>query len=132
MSSPSVLDRVRLRSRILVTFARVQVLLRMRPLPALVEALRASAARRPPGHKPARLGRAVAAALRLGPYQPRCLVKSLVLYRLLLEEGHDAALVIGIPENAESTDAHAWVEIGGRDVGPPPGRGGHQELMRLS
>jgi len=128
----SLLERVMLRSRILVTFARVQLLLRLRPLPELVAALRASAPRRPRSYPPARLGRAVIAALRLGPYQPRCLVNSLVLYRLLLEEGHDPALVIGMPENAESTDAHAWVEIAGRDVGPPPGRGPHQELMRLN
>lgn len=128
----SLIDRLRLRSRILVTFARVQLLLRLRSLPELVETLRASAPRRPQRHQPVRLGRAVAAALRLGPYQARCLVNSLVLYRLLLEEGHDAALVIGMPDDADSTDAHAWVEIGGRDVGPPPGRGPHQALMRLS
>jgi hypothetical protein len=55
-----------------------------------------------------------------------------VLYRLLREDGFEPVLVIGTPQEAESPMAHAWIEVSGYDVGPPPGRGAHQELMRLS
>ena len=41
-------------------------------------------------------------------------------------------LVIGLPEQAKDERAHAWVELEGRDVGPPPGRAGHLEMARLS
>lgn len=39
-------------------------------------------------------------------------------------------LVIGLPEEPVDERAHAWVELEGRDVGPPPGRGNHVELAR--
>jgi hypothetical protein len=28
-------------------------------------------------------------------------------------------------------EAHAWVELGGLDLGPAPGRNGHEELARF-
>ncbi|HZA27149.1 MAG TPA: lasso peptide biosynthesis B2 protein [Actinomycetota bacterium] len=80
---------------------------------------------------PVRLGRGVFKALRVGPVRPRCLSNALVFYRLLREQGERPELVIGLPVEARTTDAHAWVEIGGVDVGPPPGRGAHQELARF-
>ena len=58
-------------------------------------------------------------------------MSSLVLYRLLREQGDDAELVIGLPQTPADKDAHAWVELAGRDVGPPPGRGPHEELARF-
>jgi hypothetical protein len=79
---------------------------------------------------PALLSRAVSRGLRVGRWQPRCLIRSLVLYRLLREQGNPAALVIGLTELPESPDAHAWVELDGRDIGPLPGRGRHVELTR--
>ena len=39
-------------------------------------------------------------------------------------------LVIGLPREPKDKDAHAWVELHGMDVGPPPGRGLHEELAR--
>jgi hypothetical protein len=69
--------------------------------------------------------------LRLGPRQPTCLVNALVLYRLLREQGDQAELVIGLPADAADKDAHAWVELDGVDVGPPPGRSGHAEMGRF-
>jgi len=76
------------------------------------------------------LSRGVSRGLRIGGWQPRCLVRSLVLYRLLRAQGDEADLVIGLPDLAESPDAHAWIELGGTDVGPAPGRGPHQEMTR--
>ncbi len=44
-----------------------------------------------------------------------------MLYRLLREQGDAAELVIGLPKNPADKSAHAWVELDGVDVGPPPG-----------
>ena len=53
-----------------------------------------------------------------------------MLYRLLRRQGDPAELVIGLPASPRDKDAHAWVELDGRDVGPFPGRNGHVELAR--
>jgi hypothetical protein len=79
----------------------------------------------------ATLSSAVHKSLRLGNRRPRCLVNALVLFRLLREQGEQAELVIGLLPNAPNQRAHAWVELDGRDVGPPPGRFGHEEMARL-
>jgi hypothetical protein len=104
--------------RIWVLLARVLVGLRREPLPAYVARL--GRAERQHGSRlaPDRLSRAVDRSLR-------------VLYRLLREQGDDAELVVGLPARAVDKDAHAWVELGGVDVGPPPGRSGHEELARF-
>jgi hypothetical protein len=117
--------------RVWKTWARVTVGLRREPLPAFVRRLGRRA--EPAGGRlePARLSRAVDRSLSLGRVRPRCLVSALVLYRLLREQGDDAELVIGLPEHAIDKDAHAWVELGGVDVGPPPGRAGHEALARF-
>lgn len=124
--------RLRTAVRIVTTFVVIRSMMRRHELPDLVRALGRSARPRRGRHHPARLGRAVAAVLRIGPLQARCLITSLVLYRLLREEGYEPVLVIGMPDDASSPMAHAWVEVSGHDVGPPPGKGVHQELMRLS
>jgi len=117
--------------RIWVLLARVLVGLRREPLPALVARLGRAPAQ--PGQRfaPDRLSRAVDRSLRVGGRRPRCLVNALVLYRLLREQGDDAELVVGLPARPVDKDAHAWVELGGVDVGPPPGRSGHEELARF-
>src|SRR5262245_5187052 len=79
---------------------------------------------------PIRLGRIVTRSLAIGPFRARCLFTSLVLFRLLRSQGDLPELVIGLPTEPRDKDAHAWIELDGRDVGPPPGRGGHQELAR--
>ena len=71
-------------------------------------------------------------SLGLGPFRARCLFTSMVLFRMLRDQGDDAELVIGLPLEPKDKDAHAWVELGGRDVGPPPGRGRHEELARYA
>src|SRR5215216_7015133 len=114
--------KVRLAMRVWRTYARVRIGLRRAPLPAFVRELGRTAAA-VDQHPPALLSLAVHRSLHLGPLRPRCLTSALVLYRLLREQGDPAEVVIGLPRDAQDHAAHAWVELGDRDVGPPPGRG---------
>ena len=116
--------------RICCSFVQAHREVRRHPLPIAVRRLGAGA--RNPGYyvPPKRLGSAVVRVLWLTPRKPRCLFSALVLYRLLRAQGDDAELVIGLPQVTSSKDAHAWIEIAGVDVGPPPGRSGHVELTR--
>lgn len=122
--------KVLLLARVWVTFATVHAELIRNPLARAVVHLSSPPKRAPNYHEPMRLSRAVSRGLRIGPWQPRCLIRSLVLYRLLRAQGDAAELVIGLPNRALTSDAHAWIELLGRDVGPPPGRWHHQELVR--
>ncbi len=117
--------------RIWTSFLRVQLRLRRTPLPALVTGLGRSGGSCRRRHPPARLSRAVDRSLRLGSRRPTCLARALVLFRLLREQGDPAELVIGLPQQAAGQEAHAWVELEGLDVGPPPGRGEHVALGRF-
>lgn len=124
--------KMRLAARIWLRYARVMLGLHREPLPSFVHRLAAvdvDAGRE--RHPPARLSRAVYRSLRIGRKRPRCLVNALVLFRLLREQGDAAELVIGLPHSANDHRAHAWVELDERDVGPPPGRAGHGEMVRL-
>lgn len=112
-------------------YARIRRTVHRRPLPALVEELRQVSDRRVPAAQPAELSAAVDRRLKLGRRRPACLVSALVLFRLLRRRGQAAELVIGLPEHAPTHEAHAWIEIHGRDVGPPPGRNGHLQLGRF-
>jgi hypothetical protein len=116
--------------RIWAWFIVVNVLLRLRPLPSIVRQLSRTPNPNRSPIPPIRLGRAVSRSLSLLGYQPRCLTLALVLYRLLGEQGDSPELVVGLPRRAMDETAHAWVEIGGMDVGPPPGKQGHEELVR--
>jgi hypothetical protein len=116
--------------RIWALYPRVLVGLRREQLPAFVARF-GHAGGAGARHSADRLSRAVDRSLRLGARKPRCLVSSLVLYRLLREQGDPAELVIGLPQTPADKDAHAWVELAGADVGPPPGRGTHEELARF-
>lgn len=121
-------EQATLAARIYRTFARVAPQVHRIPLPELVEQL-SRPPRRPPmpvdGVSAHRLGWMVHRCLNLPLAAPRCLTLSLVLYRLLVERGEDPRLVIGVLPTAPDHRAHAWVELDGRDVGPPPGRGEH-------
>jgi hypothetical protein len=119
------------------TALAVVVGLRRERLPALVTRLGVPPSGADPrfadGHTPlppALLSRAVSRGLRLGPWQPRCLIRALVLYRLLRTQGEDSVLVIGLDAARPTTEAHAWVELDGRDIGPAPGAFGHRALVR--
>lgn len=128
------ISKLTLAARICFWYAAVRIGLWGWPLPRLVEQLSRQAKRQaspaPSGLEPRRLGRIVYRVLRLGPIRARCLYSSLVFYRLLREQGAEPELVIGLPAQATSPDAHAWVELDGAVVGPPPGRLGHKRLAR--
>lgn len=122
--------KLRLIWQVIASFAVVHVRLRRQPFPEAIRDLGTGGGARWTPLRPQRMSRIVHRTLRLGPWRPRCLISSLVLYRLLREQGDDAELVIGLPDQPRDKDAHAWVEIGGIDVGPPPGKGTHEELAR--
>ena len=126
----SPVAKVGLALRIWSLYPQVLVGLRREQLPTYVGRLGKPTGRHAP-LSPARLSRAVDRSLRFGSRRPRCLVNALVLYRLLREQGDAAELVIGLQETPADKDAHAWVELDGRDVGPPPGKGPHLELARF-
>lgn len=126
----TLVGKARLALRIWVAYVRVRYGLARMPLPRLTEHLGSVPGGAPAFH-PLLLSRAVDRALRLGSIRPRCLTSSLVLYGLLREQGDAAVLVIGLPREARDHNAHAWVEFGGHDVGPPPGRGAHVEFARF-
>lgn len=115
--------------RVWTSLAVVHVGLRRRPLPELAARLGRRHRVRSP-RSPDQLSRAVDRFLRLRGRRPRCLVSSLVLVRLLRMQGDAPELVIGLPKDATRKDAHAWIELLGRDVGPPPGRGANVEIVR--
>jgi hypothetical protein len=123
-------EKIALAVRIWLSFFLVRLRLRRRPLPELATRL-GKRGRAKRAYPPARLGRAVDRCLRIGRWQPTCLAESLVLFRLLRRQGEAALLVIGLPEDAKNKDAHAWVEIDGVDVGPPPGRGANVAMARF-
>lgn len=117
-------------ARIWSTFVTVIGIERRHPLPQAVATLGVPARRPRIRVEPRRLGRIVGRVLRIGRWRPRCLFSALVLYRLLQEQGDQAELVIGMPLDPRSKDAHAWVEVEREDVGPPPGGRGRLPLAR--
>jgi hypothetical protein len=76
-----------------------------------------------------RLGAAAARMLRLLPGDTRCLVRSLVLTRLLARRGIPCTLVIGARSSPVFL-AHAWVEHAGEPV-LDPGDGSFARLVEL-
>jgi hypothetical protein len=116
--------------QIWIAFARIRIGLRRRGLPGLVRHLGKRGDSVPREIDARRLGRIVFRVLNIGPVRTRCLSNALVLYTLLHERGLKAELVIGLPSTPTTKDAHAWVELNGADMGPPPGRGCHSELAR--
>jgi hypothetical protein len=115
--------RARLAVEILAAYAQSRRALRRAPIEAVVAGLRS---RSPSAAAPAadslmearRLGRAVGRLLAHVPGDTRCLVRSLVLTRLLASRGIQAKLVIGARTTPEFL-AHAWVEHDGSPVLDP-------------
>jgi len=114
-------ERLRLAAEILFAYARARRALRRAPIGDAVAELRSRSAPCSAGPAPAtldearRLGRAVTRLLALVPGDTRCLVRSLVLTRLLARRGIPAKLVIGARAGPEFL-AHAWVEHAGDPV----------------
>lgn len=124
------MTKVRLAGRVWTSFVRVHWALRRLPLPQAVQSVGESPLAWWGSLAPRRLSRTVDRVLRIGPWRPRCLIGSLVLYRLLRAQGTQATVVIGLPDRPEEIGAHAWIEVDRIDVGPSPGRGVHEELVR--
>ena len=127
----SIREKVALALRIWFWFFAVHLELWRRPLPKVIARLGTTSHPRD-AIAPRLLGQIIVRVLRVGRYQPRCLINALVHYRMLVEQGQQAEVVIGLQATARRKDAHAWIEIGGADVGPPPGRGDHLALARYS
>ena len=125
-----LLGNAALAGRIWLTYLRVVALLRRQPLHDAISILGRASNRRTPPDVAKHYSRAIHRALRFGRRRPRCLPSALVLYRLLRVGGIPAELVIGLPTSPTGPIAHAWVELEGRDIGPPPGRHHHEELAR--
>jgi hypothetical protein len=65
-----------------------------------------------------RLGKVVGKTLGVLPTDSRCLIRSLVLVRLLARRSIPSTLVIGVRKSSEF-EAHAWVEHDGEPILPP-------------
>jgi Transglutaminase-like superfamily len=130
--------RIVLATEILVVYMRVRVLLRRRTLPQTVATLRAGAgagAGAVAGEPAApvlarRLAGATVRTITLLPTDSRCLMRSLVLLRLLARRGLESTLVISAPEPRPGFEAHAWIEHAGEPL-LPHDIPGHQALVRL-
>jgi hypothetical protein len=126
--------RIRLASEIVAAYAHARGALRRDAITAVVAGLRAQS---PPARHPSaatreeahRLARAVTRTLRHMPGDTRCLVRSLVLIRLLARRGIPAQLVIGA-RTAPDFLAHAWVEHAGEPV-LDPGEDSFGRLVEL-
>ncbi len=126
--------RARLAAEIAAAYVRARRQLRRTPIEPLLAALRADGLP-PRAEDPQALDEArrlawiVARVLRWLPGDTRCLVRSLVLVRLLARRGIPAQLVIGA-RAAPDFLAHAWVECDGRPV-LSPGDGSFARLVEL-
>ena len=118
--------------RIVRWFLIVRVRTGREPLPKLAARIGDAGPARGERLPPRQLAWAVDRTLHVGRLRPRCIFNALVLYRLLREQGDAAELVIGLPKNPADKAAHAWVELDGIDVGPPPGRNGHEQMARFA
>lgn len=128
-----VRGRMALAVEILLDYAPSWRLLRSGDLPAMVRASRSvrRVAPQPAGaeaHELAvRLGAVVGRLLAILPTDSRCLIRSLVLTRMLSRRSLPSVLVIGV-QPGPSFAAHAWVEHEGRPVLP---KGPFARLLEL-
>jgi hypothetical protein len=127
-------ERVRLVVEVLAAYLQARRALRRAPIASVMSTLRAqpapiAVAGETTLAEARRLGYAVARTLALVPGDTRCLVRSLVLTRLLARRGIPAKLVIGARAAPEFL-AHAWVEYAGDPV-LSPGDGSFGRLVEL-
>jgi len=116
--------RVRLAAEIVWSYVEVRRSLRRRPLPAVVRGLRPELRAGEPAATldGPRLARAIARTLDVLPLDSRCLMRSLVLLRLLARRGTTGRLVVAVaPPAGDQLDAHAWVEVDGEPLQAPAG-----------
>ena len=119
----TALERVRLVAEVLATYLRVRRLVRDLELRDVVARLRngtCQASLDPAAVSSAayRLASSVQRTIGPLPLDSRCLMRSLVLARMLARRGIDATVVVGV-RVAPGFVAHAWVEYRGRALLPP-------------
>lgn len=129
----SPVQRARLALEVLAAYRPLRRLMRTNDFHAMV-ALARDVGRRPAVASPdsahvtaVRLGKIVRKVLRVLPTENRCLIRSLVLSRMLARRSIDGRIVIGV-RTGEAFAAHAWVEHDGVPVLPP---GRYERLYEL-
>ena len=100
------------------------VLLRLRPLPALLCSTRAGRDAVDPG----RLAWLVGVAARYAP-GARCLSAALVTGWMLARQGTPATLRLGVARHAGRLAAHAWLECDGRPLLDASGGAGYAPIL---
>jgi hypothetical protein len=130
----SPLRRLLLAGEILAAYVEVRGLLRRRTLPETVDALRRGGRQLTAGDaSPVPVGRHLAWAtvrtITLLPADSRCLMRSLVLTRVLAHRGIHSTVVLSAAPGPDF-EAHAWVELAGEPLLAPAGTD-HQQLIRL-
>ena len=118
-----VARRALLGAEIVVAYAQARWRLRRRDLPTTLAELRSYPAdRRLEGEQAravaVRLAGASRRVMSLIPSDTRCLMRSLVMTRLLARRGVDTTLVLAVRTSDEFL-AHAWVEVDGHPVLEP-------------
>lgn len=66
------------------------------------------------------IGRAVFRAARLAPGLTSCLIRSLVLWRMLVVRGTQATIHFGVRPNGAAWELHAWVQCGKQVINDRP------------
>jgi hypothetical protein len=132
----SAASKARLALEVLAAYGQARWRLRGASLPEVVEVLRGC---RPAGGRPlpdpardgARVARAAVRVLEPLPLDARCLLRSLVLLRLLARRGARAELRIAVAKaGSAGLEAHAWVELDGSAL-LPPAQDGYHHLTTL-
>jgi hypothetical protein len=116
--------RIRLAAEVLATYARVRWLMSRHDIVYVVTVLRAgidariesSTARR----LATRLDRPVGRTLAVLPADSRCLIRSLVVLRMMARRGARCELALGARSGTQF-QAHAWIEHDGEPVLPTLG-----------
>lgn len=116
--------RLRVALEIVTTYARVRLRMLRGDVRHVVDGLRTGAV---DAHDPyeaykigRRLGQPVRRTLDPLPWDSRCLMRSLVLLRMLARRGVVCRLVIGV-RPGETFEAHAWIEHDGHPLLPTMG-----------
>ena len=116
--------RLRVAFEIVATYARVRVRMLRGDVREVVDALRHDAVDLHDPYDAYRIGRRLGQPVRRTldplPWDSRCLMRSLVLLRMLARRGVVCRLVIGV-RPGETLEAHAWIEHDGHPLLPTLG-----------